>query len=157
MYLRHGFGFFVAWVLVMSLALDCNALPQDNDQWVVVFHKDDAKHRVAVGTAGAVRKILMGQTRYWDNGEEIDLVMPSRESGFLKGLSERVGAGSDTLFQRHWLRLTFGGRVLPPKFYSSMEEVIRYVKEHPNALGVVKVEYLRPNDKLLIRPLTESS
>jgi hypothetical protein len=38
-----------------------------------------------------------------------------------------------------------------------MEEVVRYVERHPNALGVVRIEDLPPNVKLIARPLLKTS
>ena len=148
----------MAWVVAVGLSINCSAVKPDSVQWVAIFHNGDAELRAGGPEATrTVRKILMGETRYWSNGEAIDLVIPSKESRHLKGLTEVIGAGSDTMFQRHWLRLAFGGRADPPKFRSSMEEVVRYVERHPNALGVVRIEDLPPNVKLTAQPLVETS
>jgi len=83
------------------------------------------------------RSVLMGRQVRWEDGSNIDLVLPSKASGVLDELSTVLGLRDASAFQRHWLRLAFGGRADPPRFLGSTEEILQFVRATPGAAGVI--------------------
>lgn len=146
-------------LLVLSLALtsltfaDFEAESATQPHWVMITHK------VTEGTAKlsddqtTARSVLMGRSVRWQDGSAIKLVLPSKASGELDDLSQALGLRDAVAFQRHWLKLAFSGRGDPPRFLTSGQEVLQYVRETPGAAGAIKVDGQLNLDVVVLDPL----
>jgi hypothetical protein len=108
--------------------------------WVMITHRAAVATEAMASDDTAARSVLMGRRVRWQDGSNIKLVLPSKASGELDDLSQVLGLRDAASFQRHWLKLAFSGRGDPPKFLTSSEEVLRYVRSTPGATGAIKVD-----------------
>jgi len=107
-------------------------------QWVMIVHQSETGPQSASRSSlPNPRSVLMGRQVRWEDGSNIDLVLPSKASGVLDELSTVLGLRDASAFQRHWLRLAFGGRADPPRFLGSTEEILQFVRATPGAAGVI--------------------
>ena len=128
--------------LLVLLALAATALlslsAKAEGQWIMIAHQSDSGLQTqSLGSLLDPRSVLMGRQVRWQDGSNIDLVLPSKASGVLDELSVVLGLRDASAFQRHWLRLAFGGRADPPRFLGSTEEILQFVRITPGAAGVI--------------------
>lgn len=128
--------------LLALLAFAATALSpltaQADGQWVMIVHQSETGPQAASRSSlPNPRSVLMGRQVRWEDGSNIDLVLPSKASGDLDELSTVLGLRDASAFQRHWLRLAFGGRADPPRFLGSTEEILQFVRATPGAAGVI--------------------
>lgn len=130
------FSLLALLALVVTALLPLNA--QAEGQWVMIVHQSGAGSQAASRRSFTdPRSVLMGRQVRWEDGSNIDLVLPSKASGDLDELSTVLGLRDASAFQRHWLRLAFGGRADPPRFLGSTEEILQFVRATPGAAGVI--------------------
>jgi hypothetical protein len=128
--------------LLALLAFAATALSpltaQADGQWVMIVHQSETGSQAASRRSlPDPRSVLMGRQVRWEDGSNIDLVLPSKASGDLDELSSVLGLRDASALQRHWLRLAFGGRADPPRFLGSTEEILQFVRATPGAAGVI--------------------
>lgn len=128
--------------LLALLAFAATALSpltaQADGQWIMIVHQSETGLQAASRRSlPDPRSVLMGRQVRWEDGSNIDLVLPSKASGDLDELSTALGLRDASAFQRHWLRLAFGGRADPPRFLGSTEEILQFVRATPGAAGVI--------------------
>lgn len=86
-------------------------------------------------------KIFKGQVSLWSNGNTLVLVLPSQKSIYSDKFSKLIFNASTTTMRKYWLSLVFQGRVSPPHFFDSAEEVISFVKKTRGAIALVPKEF----------------
>lgn len=136
--------FFVIQQLIrlILLAFAATALlplnAQAEGQWIMIAHQGETGSQAASRRSlSDPRSVLMGRQVRWGDGSNIDLVLPSKASGALDELAVVLGLRDASAFQRHWLKLAFGGRADPPRFLGSAEEILQFVRATPGAAGVI--------------------
>jgi ABC-type phosphate transport system substrate-binding protein len=98
--------------------------------------------------------IFQGSRSLWQNGEEVQVVMPSARTDFSEQFSLYALQRSYPALQKFWLGLVFQGRANAPVFLNSSAEILDYVKRNPGAIGMVKMPEKEISPELLI-PVTE--
>lgn len=86
-----------------------------------------------------IEKLFLGKTKKWSDGKKaIPLVLKNKaiHSEFLKQYVKK----SVSKFSNYWKKLIFTGRGIPPKEFSSEQEVIEYIKTHPGSIGYVSAD-----------------
>jgi hypothetical protein len=140
-------------ILALAVALCSGAVPRANgaDQaatgFRVVVH---AGNSAPSAPSDFVMNAFLKNTSRWPEGEPIQPVdlrfgSPVREA-FSKSILQRSAAA----VRNYWQQRIFTGRGVPPPEVSSDAEVIRYVQEHPGAIGYISTQVDAANVKVLI-------
>ncbi|MDA8696038.1 hypothetical protein N9C70_03910 [Flavobacteriales bacterium] len=81
--------------------------------------------------------IFLGNKSLWNNGNTVVVVLPSSNSEGFEMVAEWALDASGFEYQKHWLSLVFQGRSNAPVFLENEASVIKYVREHPGAIGIL--------------------
>ena len=76
----------------------------------------------------------------WQNGEQLRPVDQRFDAPIRSWFSETVLLGSVAAIRSYWQQRIFSGRGVPPPAVESDEAVLRYVRQHPGAVGYVSTE-----------------
>ena len=99
----------------------------------LIVNKDNANSL----TANQVRKIYLGKTKAFPNGEEvIPLDLPSGDAtraDFLK----KVVKKDESALNSYWARMLFSSKGKPPKVLDDAASVKEIVANNPNTLGYI--------------------
>ncbi len=86
-----------------------------------------------------LRKVFLGERRYWPNGRRITLVMMEPGQPERKALIREVCQMNETDFSHHFLHGLFTGEVfVTPKTLASPVGVRKFVFNVPGAIGYVR-------------------
>jgi hypothetical protein len=80
---------------------------------------------------------LRGNNLRWPNQKQVVLVLPSSDHPGAEQVAITVYGKSVSQVKRYWLAQVFQGRVSPPVYKDSNEEILKYVQTHPGAVGVL--------------------
>lgn len=86
-----------------------------------------------------VKRIFLGKMKKWTNGEKIKpavLKKGKTHQAFIETFVEKTLS----TFATYWKRALFEGTGIPPKSFTSEENIIRYVSNTPGAIGYVSTE-----------------
>lgn len=99
------------------------------------------------------KSYMKGKYNFWDNNNQVLIVLPSSNHPDAENISKLVYAKSHTSVRKYWLSLVFQGRVASPKFCDTDEEMIEFVKSKKGAIAIVKRSSNIPdNIKISIQP-----
>jgi len=99
------------------------------------------------------KSYMKGKYNFWDNDNQVLIVLPSSNHPDAEDISKLVYAKSHTSVRKYWLSLVFQGRVASPKFCDTDEEMIEFVKSKKGAIAIVKRSANIPdNIKISIQP-----
>lgn len=85
-----------------------------------------------------VQSIFLGEKTKWDDGSTIEFaVMGSGD--FHKSFLKDVIGKTQSQFDSYWMRMVFAGKARALKPFSKVKEVIKFVANHPDAIGYVPV------------------
>jgi phosphate transport system substrate-binding protein len=103
------------------------------DAVALIVHRDNKDTLI---TVEELKKILRGEKSTWENGEPINVVF------------DKVNSAN---FQ--YLRELSGNSAIPANVFAvkSNSEVLRYVKDHSNALGVIGVNWISDEDDKVVQ------
>lgn len=139
--------FALALVFLGSLARAQTAAgPKNSGDIAVVVN---AVNPVSDLSVGDLRRMLLGERRFWGGNVQIRLALRER------GARERDQVVSTLLkmdgkaFSEHWRAKVFRGEASDEPLTLSAEVAFQYVKETPGALSFVSVRNLRPEIKVL--------
>ena len=85
---------------------------------------------------GAIKKIFLGKTKSWPDGNPVEFViLKSGEAhdGFLKAYVKK----SASQFKTYWKKQVFTGKGKSPKSYGSEAELAAYVAGKPGTIGYI--------------------
>ena len=84
-----------------------------------------------------IQSVFLGERDNWTSGQSVQVVLPSSNSeSFAKTANWALEAGAFE-YQKYWLSIVFQGRAKPPVYVEDEEAVIRYVANHPGAIGLL--------------------
>ena len=95
-------------------------------------------------------KIFKQEKQYWESGQKIYLIM--RESGAPEKelLLKKVYRMEDEKLKKFWLGKLYRGEITAlPKTLGSNEAVKRFVRQAPNAIGVIDASFVDETVKIL--------
>jgi ABC-type phosphate transport system substrate-binding protein len=91
-------------------------------------------------TEKEVRDIFLGRKTYWNNGKRVLPASIEVENKSFQKFSDQTLEMSSRNYSKYWRRQLFSGRGTPPQVFSSDNEVINYVKNNSNSIGVVSTQ-----------------
>jgi len=83
--------------------------------------------------------ILRGEKQHWKSGIKvrIALMKSTTETGEL--VSRQIYNMNSNQFQKYWLKMVFQGYGTSPRFFTSVDDFKRYLRDTPGAIGVIKL------------------
>ena len=93
-------------------------------------------HSVDSVSKKELKKILLGKSKKWDNGDKVIIV--TLESGdvhdaFLKSYAKKTSKQ----FTNYWRKMVFSGKGKMPKSFASEAELISFVAANSGAIGYI--------------------
>lgn len=121
-------------VLCSGLDLDRPALAQEAGTLVMVVNKGNAS-TAAISKSDA-RKLLMGQTVSWPNGEKVVVVLGPERSTERVAVLQKVCGMTEAEFTRYQLQIIFAGRPATALQEENSAAAARsFVKANPGAIA----------------------
>ena len=83
-----------------------------------------------------IKKIFLGDTLVWPDGQEIELVTQAKsdiQKEFVKIYTQKT----TSQFSNYWRRIVFSGKGMIPKSFFTDKEVINFVKSTKGAIGYI--------------------
>lgn len=114
---------------------------------VVIGHPTSA---VKFLTLEEVRELYLGQTRTVQSIGTVDLADRPSDSAIFREFYQKVTEKDPRQVKALWAKLGFMGKAKPPKVFSSDEEIIQWVKKHPNAIGYIEKSSLDKSVNVLL-------
>lgn len=107
------------------------------------------KFRIIVNTENPItsisrsklRNIYLKKIRLWENGKGIMPVDQKESSQIRQLFCKKVLGRSIPSIRAYWQRKIFMGRGVPPLEKDSDEEILKYIQNHPSAIGYVTVDF----------------
>lgn len=97
-----------------------------------------------------LREIVLGQRRFWPNGERIELVVKATACPSRKAFVESVSGMTEPQFQHYWTSLIFSHRATrPPRNAPDRRLALALVKAIPGALTMVEEGELPDNVRII--------
>lgn len=126
-------------------------VPQ-NDPLVFVRNKSGVPDKMSYND---LLKLLRGEKQLWENGKKVRvaLMKTSTETGEL--VARQIYGMNKFQFQKYWLTLVFQGYATNPKFFTSIDDLKKYLSMTPGCIGILKsldangvdrIEVLSDND-----------
>jgi TonB family protein len=103
----------------------------------VIVHPDNPQTEL---TTKEISRIFLKKLDRWKDGSKVDVVQLGGASEAASAFAEEIHNRSHTAVQNYWRQQVFGGTATPPLELSSSDEVVSYVREHPNAIGFVPAD-----------------
>lgn len=85
--------------------------------------------------AKAVKKLFLGKSKSFPNGEHATLYIHGGDSG--KEFNKKVLKKSSSQFKAYWSKLAFSGKATPPKKVGSDEEAKKVVSTDTEAIAYI--------------------
>ncbi|MEX0320687.1 MAG: substrate-binding domain-containing protein [Puniceicoccaceae bacterium] len=118
---------FLLGLLILSF------VPSLFGEVVVVVNADSPVTSISRET---LKNILSGKEKFWSDGSNIELAVPSGNALEAEVLKEFAGMDA-TRFKTHWRRLVFSGRAKNPSECKDDASMLELVSDKDNALGFV--------------------
>lgn len=84
-----------------------------------------------------IRRIFIGQRTHLESGNRIFPVHSDLSRPEVKAFLDKVTKMDSEAFSSYWRRRLFSGRGYPPKKVKSDTDVLDYVRERKNAIGII--------------------
>ena len=127
----------LAWIAALAVLL-CfigrGALAADSAEFQVIVHPGVEATSLDSGFVAA--SFLKKVTR-WGDGSTVRPVDLDSRSTIRAAFSQRVIKRSVAAVRNYWQQRIFSGRDVPPPEVESERAAMRYVAEHPGAIGYV--------------------
>jgi TonB family protein len=100
----------------------------------IIIHPDNPQKEL---TTKEISRIFLKKDDRWQDGSKVEVIKSSGSSEATRAFAEEIHKRSETSIQSYWRQQVFGGTTTPPLELASSEEVIDYIREHPNAIAFV--------------------
>jgi len=105
----------------------------------VIVNKENTTSEVSYRE---LEKIFKQEKQFWENGGKIYIIMPESKSLQKEVILKKIYKMSEQELKRFWLAKIFKGEITSfPKVLSSNESIKLFVREIPDAIGLIEVEF----------------
>lgn len=130
--------------LMLSLLAARVGLAQEHPPLAIIVHPGNRLTNLALDE---LRRLYLGMTPIFHSGERVVLLESAEHR--LPFYREALGMSEDQ-FKRHWIARVFAGEPgTPPESFRDPEELVRYVAQHPDAIGFLPANRVDGSVKLL--------
>lgn len=102
-------------------------------------------------SSNEAKSIFLGVQRLFVSGYEVEIIDQPVNSDIYSSFYRLVTSKSVAQIRSRRASLTFAGVSLPPEVVENDEEVIRWLKKHPNGIGYINESNLSEHIKVLLR------
>ena len=121
-----------------------------------IAHPQDTTLTVISHTKGAptnmkmseLKSVLKGERQRWSDNTKVTIVMMKTTTAIGQNICEKIYGMSGDKVRRFWLGLQFAGKVDPPIFCNSLDELESAIADNPGAIGIVDKFTDAPNIKV---------
>jgi len=83
-----------------------------------------------------LKTVLKGQQQRWKNGDKVVIALMKTTTPAGKETAAKIYNMSPNEVNKFWLALVFQGKAQAPNFFSSADELERFVSQNPGAIGI---------------------
>jgi ABC-type phosphate transport system substrate-binding protein len=134
---KSGRRAFVALVTLGVCSFGPESEAHGRSTFKVIVHPDN---NVGSVPRGFLSDAFLRNVSKWGNGRKMLPVDLRADSTVRERFSDRVHRRSVLAIKRYWQQRIFSGSGVPPPELDSDEAVLRYVLQHPGALGYVSAD-----------------
>jgi len=123
-----------AWIVAAILALWTIAPEaQEDGVLVMVVYKANPANRL---TAGEARKLLIGETKTWPNGQDVVVMLTPPGSPARIAVLKKICGMTEALYTRYEMQANFTGQTVAKIAVSPTDAAVKAaVKSNPGAVG----------------------
>lgn len=125
---------FLLLTLASTALVERAAAAADGPAFVVIVHPQNAYPSLE---RSFIAEAFLKKTTRWPNGDVIKPVDLSGDSPVREQFSNDVLKRSVSAVKSYWQQIIFSGRDVPPPELPAEDDVVRYVLNHPTAIGYV--------------------
>ena len=100
-------------------------------------------------SAAALRDIYTGKTKYWPDGQSVDIAVLDDETGSTDAALNEVSGMGASYFRTFWQRMVFSGRGQQPEKIGDAAALVAYVAATKGAIAIVPADADLKNVKKL--------
>lgn len=116
-------------IFLISVASPALAVPVE-----IIVHPDNTVTSIS---PAELSKIFLKRLRVWEDGQTAVAVDQVPSSAAREEFSRRVHGRSVVSIEIYWKRMIFSGKGVPPRELATDEEVLKFVRSNPGAVGYV--------------------
>ena len=134
--------------MIKALLLLLVSGPALADNYLIVTNQ---RNPIDIISSNEATSIFLGVQRLFVSGHEIEIIDHPVNSDIYSNFYRLVTSKSVAQIRSRRASLTFAGVSLPPEVVENDEEVIRWLKKHPNGIGYINENNLNEHIKVLLR------
>ncbi len=100
---------------------------------MVIAHPDT---QIGTVSKGRLRQIYLNRSKKWSDGGRIHLTILANTPTTVIFMDKYLGK-SCTQFDRYWKRQLFSGKGIPPEYFSSLKDLLDYIRNTKGAIGFI--------------------
>ncbi len=112
-----------------------------NAYYVVV----NKKMGISKISKGDLKELYLGKKKFWGKNIRVNVSFVNHNSPVTKRFIDEVVNKTPDQFQRYWRRKLFTGSGLPPKKFSSDDDLLKYVGKTIGAIGIISSDKYHKN------------
>ena len=121
---------------ILVFALGSVAMGQN----VMIVNQDNPQTSI---TKAQVTNIFLGNTTKWNNGQKAAPVDQPKTTAAGKAFLANIVGMSESDFKKIWVEKLLSGQAEPLPVKTSDDDVIKFVKENPGAVGYISASSLK--------------
>lgn len=114
---------------------------------VIVVHKGNN----TTFSLSDAKKIFLGRKGAFDNGQRAVPVTLVEGHAIRTDFNRMVLNKSESQYSGYWAKMSFTGRAVPPKELTNSKEVIDFIANNPNAVGIMNDEFVDDRVRVVAR------
>lgn len=97
-----------------------------------------------------LREIILGQRRFWSNGERIELIIEASDTPARRMFVDKISNMSEAQFSHYWTSLIFSHRATrPPRAAPDRRLALALVRSIPGSLALVEAGDIPDNVRVI--------
>ena len=130
-------SFFLKIGLVCAVLLAGVLSAAALDGVVVIVNKGVAANSIS---AAALKDIYTGNTKYWPDGQNVDIALLDDETGTTDAALNEVSGMGASYFRTFWQRMVFSGRGQQPDRIGDAASLVAFVAATKGAIALVPAD-----------------
>jgi len=98
-----------------------------------------------------IKRIYLGKSRTFTNGSPVIAINLGKADQTRQSFESHVLKKSASQVKAYWSKLVFTGKGTPPKEVSSVEEMVKLVKENPAVIGYIDSKFVTSEVKVITK------